>query len=67
MNYEELVNDSILFFEDAQKRNQEKLEQVERESTKLQLKKELDAFIKLKGYWAQEKLRLELNKIYTTK
>lgn len=67
MNYEELVNDSILFFENAQKRIREKLKQVERDSTKLQLEKELDAFIKLKGFWAQEKLRLELNKIYTTK
>ena len=45
----------------------EKIEQTERESTKLQLNKELEAFEHLKGYWSQEKLRLDLNKQYSSK
>ena len=67
MTHEDLVNDSIAFFENAQKRTMEKIEQTERESTKLQLNKELEAFEHLKGYWSQEKLRLDLNKQYSSK
>ena len=67
MTHEDLINDSIAFFENAQKRAMEKIEQTERESTKLQLNKELEAFEHLKGYWSQEKLRLDLNKQYSSK
>ena len=67
MTYEDLINDSIAFFENAQKRVLEKLEQTEKDSTKLQLNKELEAFEHLKGYWSQEKLRIELNKKYSSK
>ncbi|MDX1440988.1 MAG: hypothetical protein R3237_00835 [Nitrosopumilaceae archaeon] len=65
MTYEELINDSITFFENAQKRALENLEQTDKDSTKLQIKKELEAFEHLKGFWSQEKLRIELNKKYS--
>jgi hypothetical protein len=67
MDYEEFVSESIEFFENAQKRTNGKLEQVQRESDKLQLEKELEAFVKLKGYWDQEKLRMNMAKKYSKK
>lgn len=66
MTYEDLINDSLAFFENAKKRTLEKLEQTERESTKLQLNKELEAYEHLKGYWSQEKQRIALNKEYSS-
>lgn len=65
MNYEDLVEESIVFFESAKKRITDKLEKVERQSTKLQLEKELEIFLKLKGFWDQEKRRIEMMRKYS--
>ena len=67
MDYEDLVNDSILFFEKATKRNLEIIKSVKRPSTKLQLEKEIEAYTHLKGFWNQENKRIEMMKKYSQK
>lgn len=65
MNYEELVTESIKFFENAKKRSLERFELSERPSTKLQLKKEIEMFTHLMGFRNQEATRIEMNKKYS--
>lgn len=67
MSYENLVIESIKFFENAKKRNLEKLESVERSSTRLQLKKEIEMYSHLMGFWDQEMKRIEMVKKYNKK
>jgi len=67
MSYEDLVIESIKFFENAKKRNLEKLESVERSSTRLQLKKEIEMYSHLMGFWDQEMKRIEMVKKYNKK
>ncbi len=65
MDYNELVRESILFFENAAKRNNELLKSVTRTSVKLQLEKEIEGFSKLKGFWDQEEKRKILSQEYS--
>jgi hypothetical protein len=67
MNYDELVNDSLLYFEKAKKRNLEIIKSVKRSSTKLQLEKEIEAYTHLKGFWDQENKRIQMMKKYSQK
>lgn len=65
MGFKELVNDFILFFDNAKKRNLDLLKHVTRPSTRLQLEKEIDTFTRLNGFWAQENKRIEMVKSYS--
>ncbi len=65
MDYTELVNESISFFESAKKRNLELLKSVKRSNTRLQLEKEIEAFAHLKGFWEQENKRIYMVKKYS--
>jgi len=65
MNYEDFVEDSILFFENAKKRNLERLEDEKRASAIAQLRKEIEAFSKLSSFWDQEKRRMSMMKKYS--
>lgn len=65
MNYEEFVVDSIAFFENAKKRNSERLANEEKSSVVLHLKKEVESFSKMQGFWEQEKRRIEMDKKYS--
>lgn len=65
MNYEEFVEDSIAFFENAKKRNAERISKEEKSSTILHLKKEIEMFSKMQGFWEQEKRRDEMDKKYS--
>ena len=65
MDYKELVTESILFFENAIKRDNELLKSVTRTSAKLQLEKELEVFSKMKGFWHQEEKRIGMIQKYS--
>ncbi|MDX1596819.1 MAG: hypothetical protein R3327_07775 [Nitrosopumilaceae archaeon] len=64
MNYEEFVNDSIEFFENAKKTHQSKLDDISKHRAVIQLQKEIDAFDCFIGYWRQEKNRIDMDKKY---
>lgn len=64
MSYEEFVIESIAFLENAKKRNSERLAKENKPSAKLHLEKEMEMFTKMKGFWEQEKRRIELNEKY---
>lgn len=64
MNYEDFVDESIEFFENAKKRNFNKLDDVSRDRAAIQLEKEIDMFSEFIGYWKQEKNRIKLMKKY---
>ena len=65
MSYEEFVIDSIAFFENAKKRNVERLSKEQRTSAKLHLQNEVEMFSKMQGFWEQEKRRVEMSKKYS--
>jgi len=65
MDYKEFVNESILFFENAKKRDLERLEYVKRSNIRLQLEKEIETFSNLKGFWDQENKRIDMMKKYS--
>jgi len=64
MSYEEFVDDSIEFFENAKKRHENKLDDVSKPRAANQLRKEIQTFDEFIGYWRQEKNRIELSKKY---
>ncbi len=64
MGYEEFVDDSIEFFENAKKRHENKLDEASKPRAANQLKKEILAFDEFIGYWRQEKNRIKLHKKY---
>lgn len=64
MGYEEFVDESIEFFENAKKRHEDKLDEVSKLRAAQQLQKEIETFDEFIGYWRQEKNRIELSKKY---
>ncbi len=64
MGYEEFVDESIEFFENAKKRHEDKLDEVSKPRAAQQLQKEIETFDEFIGYWRQEKNRIELSKRY---
>lgn len=64
MGYEEFVDESIEFFENAKKRHENKLDEVSKPRASQQLQKEIKVFDEFIGYWQQEKNRIELSKKY---
>lgn len=64
MNYEDFVDESIEFFENAKKRNSNKLDEVSMDRAAIQLEKEINVFSEFIGYWKQEKNRIKLMKKY---
>ena len=65
MNYEEFVVDSIAFFDNAKKRSTDRLSKEEKSSAIIHLKKEVESFSKMQGFWEQEKRRMEMDKKYS--
>jgi len=56
---------TLTFFENAKKRNAERLSKEQRTSAILHLQKEIEMFSKMQGFWEQEKRRAEIGKKYS--
>ena len=65
MDYKELIAESISFLDEATKRSDELLKSVTRSSVKLQLEREIEGYLKLKGFWDQEQKRMKMSQEYS--